>query len=682
MMKYSNVSLLASIALVSVSSFAGSSEVSEVIQQQRNVIEKTIKELSQEQRISLIPYQEGNELSFSEPVLGSPNGAINLQQGWTQSSQQEFYYTSQGSQILPYRWYLYLEQASADTLFRNQENIEKYGYLPSDASKRNPDRLSVGFVKDVDSQGNEWMGFTCAACHTTEVTYKDMRMRIDGGPTLADFQAFNVDLVAALQATLASDSKFERFASKVLDEAQPSADSKQELKQALQSQTAVLNHRNTINVTDAHQVPYGYGRLDAIGAIFNQVLSVFTDDPRNARAATAPVSYPFLWGTHQSDYVQWTGFAPNGPLSIGALIRNGGEVLGVYGKIDINPSGHGIGYSNSIDFRGLGLLEARVAQLRSPKWPVESNLKAFQIDTDKANKGKALYKQECASCHTVVAREDEGQNYKAVMTPLSELQTDSQEILNMVSLRNADQFSGRKEAIIAGPTIGYTTQGLDPLVNSVVGSAVNKLDEAALAAFVQYMGGKLAAQPNNGINVPLNVRLKEDAEAFASLTFAYNELIKLYDKCNLYKASESKCVEAFNLLVKLLEAKTLAKDIDRQIDEFFKNPEQQSVNTEIATGQVYKARPLNGIWATAPYLHNGSVLSLMELLQPSEERLKSFYVGSRELDPVNVGLINKQTPNSTLLDTTLLGNSNWGHDYGTQLTEAEKQALVEYMKTL
>ncbi len=155
MMKYSNVSLLAPIALVLVSSSAVSSEVSKVIQQQRNVIEKTIKELSQEQRLSLIPYQEGNELSFSEPVLGSPNGAINLQQGWTQSSQQEFYYTSQGSQILPYRWYLHLEQVSTDALFRSQDNIEKYGYLPSDASKRNTDGLSVGFVKDVDSQGNE-----------------------------------------------------------------------------------------------------------------------------------------------------------------------------------------------------------------------------------------------------------------------------------------------------------------------------------------------------------------------------------------------------------------------------------------------------------------------------------------------------------------------------------------------
>ncbi len=110
------------------------------------------------------------------------------------------------------------------------------------------------------------------------------------------------------------------------------------------------------------------------------------------------------------------------------------------------------------------------------------------------------------------------------------------------------------------------------------------------------MGGKLAAQPNNGINVPRDVRIKEDAEAFAGLTLAYNELIKLYDKCHAYKASELKCVGAFNLLVKLLEANTLAKDIDRQIDEFFKSPEQQLVDAEQATGQVYKARPLNGIW--------------------------------------------------------------------------------------
>jgi hypothetical protein len=96
----------------------------------------------------------------------------------------------------------------------------------------------------------------------------------------------------------------------------------------------------------------------------------------------------------------------------------------------------------------------------------------------------------------------------------------------------------------------------------------------------------------------------------------------------------------------------------------------------------YKARPLNGIWATAPYLHNGSVPNLSELLKAPAERVKQFAVGSREFDPVNVGLRSDIAAGTTTLDTTLKGNLNTGHDYGTKLAADDKRALIEYVKTL
>ena len=68
--------------------------------------------------------------------------------------------------------------------------------------------------------------------------------------------------------------------------------------------------------------------------------------------------------------------------------------------------------------------------------------------------------------------------------------------------------------------------------------------------------------------------------------------------------------------------------------------------------EAYKARPLDGIWATAPYLHNGSVPSLWQLLQPEDQRIKSFYL-STTFDPVNVGFDTAQSPGSFELDTTL-----------------------------
>lgn len=99
---------------------------------------------------------------------------------------------------------------------------------------------------------------------------------------------------------------------------------------------------------------------------------------------------------------------------------------------------------------------------------------------------------------------------------------------------------------------------------------------------------------------------------------------------------------------------------------------------------AYKGRPLNGIWATAPYLHNGSVPTLYDLLLPPEERPKTFYTGSTEFDPVRVGYVSTAGGKNTYrFDTTVEGNLNGGHDYGNaQLTDEQRWDLVDYMKTL
>jgi mono/diheme cytochrome c family protein len=95
----------------------------------------------------------------------------------------------------------------------------------------------------------------------------------------------------------------------------------------------------------------------------------------------------------------------------------------------------------------------------------------------------------------------------------------------------------------------------------------------------------------------------------------------------------------------------------------------------------YKARPLNGIWASAPYLHNGSVPTLYALLLPPAQRPVTFSVGRWEYDPKKVGYVSDgQVP--FVLDTRVTGNSNRGHEYGVTLPDADRWALVEYLKTL
>ena len=99
----------------------------------------------------------------------------------------------------------------------------------------------------------------------------------------------------------------------------------------------------------------------------------------------------------------------------------------------------------------------------------------------------------------------------------------------------------------------------------------------------------------------------------------------------------------------------------------------------------YVAAFLDGIWLKAPYLHNGSVPTLRDLLEPAANRPKVFWRGYDVYDQSKVGFVS-DSPEAkrvgTRLDTASKGGSNQGHEFGTRLSATEKDALVEYLKTL
>jgi mono/diheme cytochrome c family protein len=119
------------------------------------------------------------------------------------------------------------------------------------------------------------------------------------------------------------------------------------------------------------------------------------------------------------------------------------------------------------------------------------------------------------------------------------------------------------------------------------------------------------------------------------------------------------------------------------IEETAKQGDHRAATASDPTADLlsYKARPLNGIWATAPFLHNGSVPTLYDLLLPPAARPKRFTLGRREFDPKKVGYVSDgEVP--FVVDTSVTGNGNGGHEYGVTLAEDDRWALVEYLKTL
>jgi len=536
-----------------------------------------------------------------------------LEQNWTHETRMQWWFTSQGSRLLPYDWFFALERPDSQEMLASKDNLERYRFVAWSADPQwNPDGLPIGFVADTDAEEGSktrYLGFTCAACHTGKVAYQDNEYIIEGAPAHHDFDGFITEVATSMQATINNSEKFSRFSNRVLGEnavtsqiAGLKADLVQE---SVKAGTRVKNNKS----------PHasGYARLDAFGSIFNEVVVTAINETANAKPADAPVSYPMLWDTPQHDKVQWNGSAVN--AGIGVYVRNVGEVIGVYGGLEINKSpsdGMSLMFKNHANIGKLTQLEEILTTLWSPLWP-EKLLP--RIDQVKVQPGKQLYDDNCVNCHHGIHRDDPNRKVEATMVPVNEIGTDSTMASNIVKRRSK---SGRLEGQPLSKLCSLTEMeklGPETLSLQLVRIGVSGVLQTALDKSVLKDGGKLYVLANH---------------------------------------------------------KATCKD----------NCDPNTDAARCARPPGYKARPLNGIWASAPYLHNGSVPNLWALLQKPDQRPTKFNVGSWEFDPVNVGFATKSEPATSEFDTSVPGNSNAGHTYGNGLSEKEKWELIEYLKTL
>jgi hypothetical protein len=554
-------------------------------------------------------------VATQDPLGESVTKVVYLDQNWSPDESNRFYFTAQGSQLIPYEWFLALEQVDSTAPFLDTQNILKYRYLPQRPGPLNPDGLPVGFVGDA-GVGRKWLGMTCAACHTTEIRLGTTAYRIDGAPTHGDIQGFLTAMISAMQQTLTDPARFTRFAAKVLgadNTSENQVDLKGQLAASIKARIA-YNLRNFPGY-DPQQTslaqPTHYGRLDAVDSIVNEVYHFAVKNPNpndptaGAKTANAPVSYPFLWDTPQHDLVEWLGIAKSGgPLDVFALSRNVGEVIGVFGEVAIPevPGLLNFGYSSTIKVVALTELESQVKTLWSPQWPADFP----KIDPAAAAKGAQIYKASCVSCHDIIDRRDPNRKVVAFM---GDSKTDPQASINFFSR--------------TGPS------------------------------------GKL-----NGVNinfVPFTAKIPPIADADTMLS---------------------------NVVIGTILGQTKQAPPDELNQVSFRGRHAMGLKlTSVSPVAKYKARPLNGIWATAPYLHNGSVPNLDALLRRTADRPKSFTIGARTFDPVRVGYMTN-APDFPMFNvneangTPITGNSNAGHEDGANLSEEERSQLIEYLKTL
>lgn len=575
---------------------------------------------------------------------------------WTTVARADFYTRDQGSRLIPYLWFQAITLPDGTPFLEDQ--LDRYGYL---ANPGNPDGLPVGFTRN-----DQFAGMTCAACHTRQIRVDGKEYRIDGGPAIVDAQALLGDINEAVGRVLESDESFLSFAKKVLGPprgpANPNEDDVFQLKQEVK---AWYLRYSTITTKSLPEKAWGPGRLDAVGMILNRVTGLDIGPPpshiieSNIRAADAPVRYPFLWNAAKQDQTQWPGFADNGSDLLG-LVRNLGEVYGVFA--DFHPTESrlsllGVDYlrGNSANFDGLQRLEGLIKQIGPPKYP-------WPIDDDLAAEGKEIFGRStqaggCVDCHGIKPGKTRFFDNKTWATPLMDVGTDTREYDILAWTAKTGVLEGKRVPVLSD-RLGPEEKSVDILRLSILGSILQHEARSVLSpSSLQTLGAQLESVGN------------QSEEAIESI-----------------ESSKAELLEKFKLPERLQDLKNAITDPAK-----IKATKQMSVPVEaresVTTQQfVYESRVMEGIWAAAPYLHNGSVPTLADLLEPAEDRPTSFQIGPN-YDIEKVGIAKEQTKFG---DQTLhcdpndrnSGDSNAGHEFGTTLSDGEKKALLEYLKTL
>lgn len=527
-------------------------------------------------------------------ALDGGHEVATLDQGWSDALRGQFHHTPQGSPIMPYDWFMALDAPDGGR-FAASGHLTRYGLLPaSGPSDLNPDALPIGLTVEPGTPatgGVDQVGMTCAACHTAEVTVGGRPVRLEGAPAHFDFDAFLAALAEAVDATADDPERFARFAAR-LDAADP---------EALRAAFAAERERIAAEATLRRPaLASGPGRVDALTQIVNALAARDQATPENAAPVAAPTSYPPLWMSSDLEFVQWN------PIASSPIGRNGGQVLGVFGRTDLTGAS-GRPFSSTMRLPELAALEEWVAALQPPRW---DEALMGPIDRDRAAEGEALFAENCAGCH------------------------------NMAPWRRTDPAEnafGRSFVRIG--RVDFRKVGTDPTyVGSLAGRTIR----------------------TNAVTAPLF----GGAPAVPGVAFFGG----------VVAAAVVSAMDA----AEISEEQRVALSGFR----FRPGPDGRPVPYAPPSATDLKASPLVAVWATGPYLHNGSVPTVYELLSPPAERRAVFWTGGRELDRERLGYVSDEGAGRFRFDTSLPGNGNGGHAFPAGgLTPDQRLAVIEYLKT-
>jgi len=589
-------------------------------------------------------------------------GAVGLSSG----ELDDFYHLPQGSEHM---WLAVLRALpSLDSLegrvagFQSfLDNPARFGLLPDPANREG---LPVGLALVPANKERPYakLGFTCSACHVAEFHYRGGKVRVDGAPSLLSLEVFNREGAQVVQRTLSDQKLLMEFLLRLsehlpypsargsedarLQAAYPDTDlapdgnagAREKLAREvaryfqLQAQTAGLAPPEPGKEPPSPEQARELARL--------QEAECAKEDPTTVYTQPLPQNLPLVEYLHEVSGKQ----VRTVPDAI-RLLRGHLLYLTRLGPLTKCATAGGPGRTDAFGAARALLFPTKRVRLNAPVsfpslWEFRSeqwlHWDGNSNSVMQRNIGQALGVGALIDFNT----------YDSSVLPLN--------------LARLEELSGRMGA----PK--WPADVFGPLDTARVARGAPLFAEHCASC---HMSGRSRVVPVDEVGTD-DIRARSFAQKVDGWTFP----------------------EALGELLEKVEERAFARE--GLAPEQIRRMEPEGV--EWLGPEGYVARPLAGVWATAPYLHNGSVPTLWALLQPASERPRRFLVGLQEFDPGQVGYVFQASGGPSepgfgslptgervfVFDVEKTGNRNTGHEYGARLTREQKLELLEYLKSL
>lgn len=629
------------------------------------------------------PQNGGNTNSTPSPS-SSPSAVT--ENGLSGADRQNFYHLAEGSEIFPYAWMKALQTVDGQPFLQNPE---RFGLIPDPGDTTGlPIGLTVANRRGVPL--GEMVGVNCAACHVAELKYQNANLRVDGGQNLFDLGGFYGELFEDSKATVTSPEKLFAFLVRWWEQshnaasAQPAATAAtaQPAATKAMSKKAIAGQPESVLPSDpTQQILSRYKSLDDLkkdGDLEKELadqISALVEQHK-----TAPTKGAQMKAAAKNTFasaakkVATKQPAPTGVFakakspterasSIQDTLKDVEEYIALfYSYMELLKSLGSLGTTGALD-GGYGRVDA-FGGARNLLFPADAQPATAPVcypylwgfaDTaffHYAANTNSILERNIGQALGLGATYDH--TFGTFATSVNIRNTNSlEELAYKIGVPDWPADFGAIDAQKAAKGKTLYQQNCAACHEQFASSPPPDNMPKGSWVLNTYPIADVGTDPNEAKNFPVPVT---------------------------YKGQPMPLPQAIALLVPKI-AEAYYKDNNVPVAE------QTAWNhgrlpPEWRGPQVYSARPMAGVWATPPFLHNGSVLTLYDLLLPAAQRPAKFFVGSRKYDPVHLGYVNEKDPQRGFeLDTTKSGNSNSGHEYGTRLSEEEKMQLLEFMKS-